>query len=296
MNCRSLERLSLSSMLLMTLLTYFWGLGLVGSKVALRFLPPFLYPGYRFLIGSLILLSIHKLTSKETPASGKEWGRLAILGLIHTSSLYGFLYTGLDYITAGKTIVILNSQPFWIALFAPIFLKERRFNLAKVAGLVLGFMGVAVIFSEDILQFRPTDLKGGLFVLGGALSWSTGTIYAKRLMIASSSLLAVSTQMFIGAWPLIIIGHLAPSQPRLGFTPEAVALVVGLALFSTCVPYFLWFWLLKRNPSALLSSFNFLQIVFAVIMAYPILGEQPGTALILGVVLVSLGIFVVNRF
>lgn len=296
MNSAPVERVSSSSILLLILVSYFWGTGIVGSKLALRFLPPFLYSGYRYLIASLILLALLRLTSKETPGSLKEWGSLALLGLMHTTGLYGFVYLGMDYITAGKTIVILNSQPFWVALFAPLFLMEKRFNLAKVAGLALGFLGVVTIFLSDILKFSPADLKGGLLVLMAALSWSAGTIYAKRLMLASSSLLVVSTQMFIGAIPLMILGQLVPSPARAGMTPEAGALVVGLALFCTCVPYLVWFSLLKRHPSALLSSFNFLQIIFNVAMAYPVLGEVPGASVVLGAIFVSLGIFVVNRF
>src|SRR3989304_8604266 len=119
MNSAPVERVSSSSILLLILVSYFWGTGIVGSKLALRFLPPFLYSGFRYLIASLILLTLLRLTSRETPGSIKDCGRLAMLGLMHTTGLYGFVYLGMDYITAGKTIVILNSQPFWVALFAP---------------------------------------------------------------------------------------------------------------------------------------------------------------------------------
>ena len=290
------DKLSLGAVLLVLIVSYFWGLGIVGSKLALKFFTPFAYSGFRFLIASLFLLAVAFFTGQPMPKKKRDWAGLGLLGFLHTTLLYSFLYTGMDYITAGKTIVILNSQPFWVALAAPLFLLEKRFNLAMVAGLLLGFIGVSVIFIKDILQFNPADLRGGGLVLLAALSWTAGTIYAKRLMLSVPPLVTVALQMFLGSLPLLVLGGVVPYEARLGLGLVSAALLVGLAIFCSCTPYFLWFWLLKRYPSGILSSFNFLQIIFSVAMAYPILGETVGLSLVVGAALVSLGIYMVNRF
>lgn len=289
-------KLSLGAVLLVIIVSYFWGLGIVGSKLALKFFTPFIYSGFRFLIASLVLLAAAFFTGQPMPKRKGDWAGLALLGFLHTTLLYSFLYAGMDFISAGKTIVILNSQPFWVVLAAPLFLLEKRFNLAMVAGLLLGFIGVSIIFIRDILQFNPADLKGGSLVLLAALTWSAGTIYAKRLMFSVPALVTVAVQMFLGSLALLVLGVVAPYEARLGLSLASAGLLVGLALFSSCTPYFLWFWLLKRYPSGILSSFNFLQIIFSVAMAYPILGETAGPSLVVGALLVSLGIYMVNRF
>lgn len=271
-------------------------MGNILIKVLLDYFPPLLLAGGRFFIASLVFFAVAKLQGLKLPREPREVLNLLVLGLAHTTMLNGFRFLALDLTGAGKVAVFFNTQALFVALFAPHFVNEQRFGLAKSIGLATGFAGVLAIFAGDVLAFSLVDLFGAFFAALGALSWTVGTFWVKRLPQESSLTLANGIQMLAGSFPLLALGFTVEGIGRVTPSNNALLLLGLLIALCTCVAYILWFKALKAGPAGIISSFNFLSVVFTVTMGVFLLHEPASLVVFLGAALVSAGIFIVNRF
>lgn len=218
------------------------------------------------------------------------------LGLAHTTMLSGFQFLALNLTSAGKMAVFFNTQALFAALLAPHFVNEQRFSLVKSIGLLMGFAGVLAIFARDLLASSLVDLFGAIFATLGALSWTVGTFWVKRLQGTSSLIVANGVQMLTGSIPLLALGFTVEGMGGVTLTSSSFFLFGLLVALFTGIPYFLWFKVLKANPAGIISSFNFLIVVFTVGLGVLLLDEPASLVVFLGAGLVSAGIFIVNRF
>ncbi len=129
--------------LMLAFLVTVWGINWPLTKAALAYSPPLLFAGIRTLIGGLLLLMValprfKKLRFKET------WPIYLISAILNITLFYGLQPVGLNYLPAGLFSAIVFFQPVLMGVFSWLWLGESMYPL-KIAGLILGFAGVAVI-------------------------------------------------------------------------------------------------------------------------------------------------------
>lgn len=142
--------------------------------MALPHTPPLLFSGMRTLIGGLILLPF-ALRRMPTLRWKHNVGHYVLLGLLNVSGYYGLQTAGIAYLTAGLFSTLVFLQPILLGVFSRIWLGEEL-NRFKIAGLILGFAGVAVI-SIGGLEGHLSPL-GIVLALLSALCWALGTVYS----------------------------------------------------------------------------------------------------------------------
>lgn len=216
-----------------------------------------------------------------------------IAGALFFSEFIVILFA-FEYTTAARGTLLINTMPFWMLIGAHFLLGERM-SVRKFAGLVLAFVGVAVVFSDKLSAPGPDALKGDLmFVLAGAL-WAATTLVIKGSKLANASaekmlLYQLSVSAVLGAM-------LVPFAPPLlrEVSALATASLVFQTVFIVAFTYCLWFWVVRRYPAAGLSSFTFLTPAFGVLGAAVVLNEPLGPRIIVALVLIAIGLIVVNR-
>lgn len=162
--------------LMLAFLVTVWGINWPLTKAALAYSPPLLFAGIRTLIGGLLLLMVvlprfKKLRFKET------WPIYLISAILNITLFYGLQTVGLNYLHAGLFSAIVFFQPVLMGVFSWLWLGESMYPL-KIAGLILGFAGVAVISAAGF--GGHISIAGILLALGSAVSWALGTVYVKR--------------------------------------------------------------------------------------------------------------------
>lgn len=251
---------------------------------------------WRFSLGSLLFLVFMKLGGHSFPNKGRRLAKLALLGLVQTTLLQAFFFIGLSLTTVGKVSVFMNSQPLYVALLAPYMVGEKRFNRAKAFGIILGFIGISAVFAKELIRFSVSDLLGALLTSLGAISWSVATLWAKNLMKEDSLITVNTVQMLAGAIPLLALGYAFEGMERVVITGQVLYLLAFLVVVCTFLPYLMWYTVLRANPAAIISSFNFLAVIFGIVLGILVLGEPLAPILFVGAAFVSLGIYFVNRF
>lgn len=279
----------------------FWTLGLIwGSsflwiKVALENVGPFTLVAWRLLIGVAGLAVVVAVRRPTFPRQRKVYAMLALLGLTNTALPFLLITWGEQSIDSAVASILNGTVPLFAMIIAHFALKDDRMTWARVAGLILGFVGVVVLMSGEL---EPGRLGAGglgqLAVLLAAVLYAFSSVFARKNLHG----LTPEVQAFV---PLIVADVLiwtgaiaieAPSLvPTTGLTWFALA---WLGLLGSCVAYLLLFTLLHRVGPTRTTMVTYVFPVVGLVLGIVFLDEALTVQLVVGALMIVAGILVVN--
>lgn len=278
---------------LMILLTVSWGLNGVAAKLTnTGYSPVFLAVVRSALGGLLVFLWCRWRDIRLFEHDGTLW-----VGLL-AGALFGLefllIFIGLDYTSVARSALLVNTMPFW-TLLAGHFLLGERISGRKLAGLVLAFCGLILIFSDKLSLPGPDAFFGDLLSLGAGLAWAATMIVIKGTRLVHIAAEKLLLYQLLGA--AVLSAFALPIGGPLIRDGNAVATWALLfqAVYIVAITYVLWFWLVQRYPASGLSSFTFLTPVFGVLFGGLLLGEPLGATIFLALGLIVGGLVLVNR-
>ncbi|MFL5711853.1 MAG: EamA family transporter [Chloroflexota bacterium] len=263
----------------MLVLYVVWGSTYLAISIAVDSIPPFLMAAARFLVAGLILLawSVARDGASFTVPTRRQVRDSAVVGGLLLGGGMGFVAFAEQTVPSGIAALLIATMPIWVAVLGGVFLGERLPSLA-VAGIVVGFLGVAVLAAPSILggagALEPIGL---LFCLLSPLSWATGSLFAShRADLPAKPLVATGVQMVLGGTVLAIMA-LATGEVA-NFDIADVTADSGLAfLYLTVVGSLLAFtvygYMLRVAPLALVTTYAYVNPIVAVILGAIVLGE-----------------------
>ena len=256
--------------------------------------------GFRMLLSLPFFLAIalwqaHKARVGEIPKlTATQRLQMVFLGFIgyYLASLLDFI--GLQYITAGLERLILFLSPTFVLLFSAIFLKKRILPKRWLA-LALAYLGVSLVFIQDLSLSGENVLLGAACVMGSALSYAfyligsgelLKRIGATRLVAYAMSTSAVYTLLHF----FYVYGWNGLQQPI-----EVYGLSLIHAVFNTVAPTFMIMWSVARIGAPMTSQLGLLGPVSILFLANWFLNEPITLLQIAGTVLVLTGAMVLSR-
>jgi drug/metabolite transporter (DMT)-like permease len=270
-----------------------WSFAFVAGKIGVTDCPPLILLTARFSLAGILILGISALRRDAWSLSWRDTLVFAVLGVANNALYLGLGYTGLQTVSAGLGGLIVSANPVFTAVLAALFLKEPL-TLRKVAGLVLGIIGVGFIVWHR-MSVGTDSLHGILFTLASLASIVLGTILFKLLAPEGSLWIGNGVQNLSAgivllpfAFTLTDAGDIVPSVRLLG----AFAFLV---LGGSILAYRLWFHLLKVCGATAASAYHFLMPPLGMLFAWSILGEHVEIRDLIGIVPVALGVYLVTR-
>ena len=143
-----------------------WGSTYPAIAVAIRTVPPLLMLALRFLAAGLLLYLWARRRTKARPTP-RQWRDAAVSGGLLLLGGTGAVAIAEQSIDSGVVALLVGAMPLWLAIF-----DRKPLGLASIAGLALGFGGVALLVSPGAEAF---DLVA-LVVMGGTMSWALGSL------------------------------------------------------------------------------------------------------------------------
>lgn len=272
-----------------------FGSNALAIKISLIGIPPAASAAIRFVIASVIFYAFAKYRKIDLAMTAKQWGHVAVLGFLFGVQ-FTILYAGLKYTTVSRTAILMNTQPFFVAILAHFFLIDDRLNLRKILGIALAFAGVVILFygSGGGEASVSHYLLGDFLVLIAALSWALQTIYIKRWLDDWNNLQLVLHPIAIGVVVLCISHLIFERDTMLVLTREVVISILYQSVFVAGMGYLVWTTLLLRYKATHLSAFIFLMPLSGVLLGAVFMKDPVNARLIGGLIFIVLGILVVN--
>jgi drug/metabolite transporter (DMT)-like permease len=272
-----------------------WGLSFPAIRAGLPSLPPLLFAAARYDVGGVLLLAFLVARGIEWQPRTREDG-LAILVagafLIAGNSL---LFVGQQSIPSGIASILYGLVPILTTGFAAAFLPEEPIGIRRIAGVVVGLLGVGIIARPDPENLLTAELVGVAFVVAAAGSVALGSVLlrSRRPTLGTAGMTAWA--MIVGGL-MLHGGSLAIGERAADVTPSlvAVAAVVYLGVFASAIAYVIYFTLLARFGPLEINLVSYVVPVFATAGGVVLLDETVSLPMVGGFALITGGFVVLK--
>ena len=253
-----------------------------------------IFAGFRFLLSSMMIFLFCAATKRTLKVTKEDFYKLILLGLIQTAIQYTFFYIGLSNTSGTKGSILAATSTFFSVILAHFFYEEDKLTTKKIVGVILGFIGVALVNMGGKTIEGGFKFTGEGFVILSSLMGALGGIYTKKISKGMDTFLISGYQLFIGSLFLIVTGFIGGGS-GISSTFKGYSLLLYLAFISAAA-FSLWTILLKYNGVGKVSIYKFTIPLFGVFLSYIFLGERLlGTNVVLSIALVTISIILINK-
>lgn len=271
-----------------------WGSTWLGIKASLFSLTPFYSVGFRFVIASVLVLLFVRYKGFEILTDKISIRLYLIMGFFSYVIPYGLVYWAEQFVPSGLAAVLFGVYPFFVLLFSYIALPGEKIGFFKVLGIILGFSGILIIFSENIGGDISSYLLGMTALVLSAVTQAGNSVVIKKYGHYLNPLSMNFVPMAIAGIAFLIIAFLFEDFNQLIFDANAFISVLYLALFGTVIAFTGYYWLLKRISVVILSLITFINPIIALILGWIIYNEQLSSRYLWGSILVLTGLLWAN--
>ena len=294
MSTENKEFLDFKAILTLVILTLLWGLNYPAIKYSNQGISPIFASMLRSVIASIFGI-LYGLSKKEK--------------LFHTDIMFfhGFMvgllfglefaciYFGMLYTDAARSVVFVYLSPFVVAVGAHFFLKGDRLTFLKMLGLILAFTGVFIVFQGKPKEAKTTIWVGDVLEIMAGLLWGVTTLYIKKFLAEKIHPINTFLYQLFFSIPILFLVSLI-LEPRWIYRIDVyiVSSIIYQSIMVAFISYFIWFKLIHNYSVSRLSAFTFFTPIFGVLFGILFLNEEFTISLMVGLPLVSMGIFFVN--
>src|SRR5574341_417229 len=281
--------------LVLILLGAIWGASYLFIKVGGAEIPPFTFVEARPLIAALALYIVMRVRGERLPRARREWLLLAAMGIFNGVIPYTLITWGEIHIASGLAAILTAAMPLFTVMLAHFWTHDERLSVAKVLGVILGFVGVIVLFLPQWRQGMQMEFWGEFAVVVAAASYAVAVLIARKYLLSMSHVVASTGQLASTAFFMLPLSLAFDSLSVLRPSLAAIGSLVTLALLGTAFAYILYYWLIEHTGATRTSLVTFLIPITGVMWGALLLGERIGWEAIVGLVLIIAGVGLVSR-
>ncbi|HET9334917.1 MAG TPA: DMT family transporter [Sphingomicrobium sp.] len=277
-------------------LAVIWGGAFMFIGVAVRHVDPLTYVWLRLTIAAGAMLLFLKLRGERLGLPREVWGSILLLALLNNALPFTLFGWGQTHIASGLASILNATTPIWGVLVAHFFTADERMTPRKVAGVLLGFAGVATMIGPMLLANVGTDALAQLACIAAALCYAIAAVWARRFRRMGIAPMSVTTgQLTAGALMMLPLALLV-DQPWTQPLPPLTAWgsIVALALLCTAFGYVLYFRLIETAGATNALLVTLLVPPFAILFGSRFLNEVLALQDFIGLALIALGLAAID--
>jgi drug/metabolite transporter (DMT)-like permease len=273
----------------MLLLAAAFGASYLFIKVAVEDIPPAAMTELRVLVAGLLLFAylVWRMGRSRAVAELRAaWRPCLVLGVINAAVPMGLVAWGETHIDSSVAGIAQSTVPIFTFLLAAHYLPHERVGPLRIAGVALGFVGVAVLAGFDT-ETGWWAIAGTLAVVLSSIAYASGGVYGQLQVRDIPGPVLATGNMLAAA---IVLAPLTIADPPTTVPgPTALAGLLGLILIPTFAGQLLLFRVLHLYGSRKLSIVTYLMPAFAVVYGAVLLDEPVTTAIAAGFLLILAG-------
>jgi O-acetylserine/cysteine efflux transporter len=270
-----------------------WGLNWIAIKISLEGLPPFISAGCRFLIAVVILFFYIKIKGISLKINTRQFWLLLATGFMTYAMDYGLIYWGEQYLSAGVTSIFFSTFALFTALFSNFIFKNEPFRWHKYFGILVGFVGILVIFFDQLLITRfslKVILASGAIILGAA-SAALSTVIVKKYLTQMGTVALSFYQMVMGTCFLVILAGAAEDFNQVQLSTPILLTVIYMGLMASAAAFVIYYALLKHMSAISLSLMIYVIPMVALVGDYFFYKQVPSLRSFIGMAFIFSGIW-----
>jgi len=276
---------------LLLLLGSVWGASFLFIKVVVEETSPLALVQGRITFGALTVVAVMAFGRRRSVrASPRLWAKVAGLAVLSNIVPFLLISWGEIHIESGTASVLNSTMPLFTALFAGLILVDERLTWLRLSGLLLGFLGVAVLTGGDIIDVTDSSVLGQMAVVGAAACYGAAAVYARILLRSEDPFDLCRLQLVIGALILAPALFAVDGVPNYNLSLEAWLSLITLGVLGTGLAYMAYLWLLGTVGSVRASLVTYIVPIAGLTLGWAVLDESVGINSIVGCGLIILGV------
>ncbi|MDO6386886.1 DMT family transporter [Uliginosibacterium sp. 31-12] len=285
-------RLSRNAWLMLLICIFGWGFSWTVIKYALAEIPPLSFRGVSAFAAGMLTLLLVRASGASVAVARAHWPKLGMLAFFNVLSWNVLSTYGVLYLPSGRAALLAYTMPLWCVPLS-VWLLNDRLDPRRCVALLLGGAGVAVLMGQDVMELMQAPL-GAILMVSAALCWACGMVLMKRWALPLETMSLTGWQLLLGSLPMlpaaVWVDGIPPQLPGAG----ALAALAFSALVTFMLCYWAWNRLVLMVPVAVSSLSSLLTPLVGVTSGALFLGEQPGWAEALAVLLILGAVAVIN--
>jgi len=297
-----------SDWLVLLALGFMWGTSYVFIKLGVETLGTFTLIAARLGIGLCLLAAVVAVAREPLPRSPRIYGHLIVMAGINIVLPFALITTAEHSVDSNLAAILNGTVPLFAIVFAALFLHDEPLTVNRLGGLLVGYVGVVVLFGGAIFGGAPAGQSGGgsslmgeIALVGSAVAYGAGAVYARRNV---RGLRPMIPALFQVGFAFVITAAIAlltenpfqvsagPSLP--GWTPTALLAVTWLGILGSGLAYLANFRLLSRIGATRTALVAYLLPVVGIVAGAIVFAEPVDAWLVAGTVLILGGVALVN--
>jgi drug/metabolite transporter (DMT)-like permease len=285
-----------SDWLILLTLAVIWGGAFFFIGVAVRHVPPLTYVWLRLSIAAAAMWVYVKGRGGSLGLPRQVWGAIVLLAVLNNALPFALFGWGQTHIASGLASILNATTPIWGVVVAHFLTHDERMTPRKIAGVALGFGGVATMIGPALLSNIGTNALAQLACVTASLSYALAAVWARRFRRMGIAPIAVTTgQLSAGALIMLPVSMIVDQPWTRAFPPvSAWAAISALALFCTAFGYVLYFRLIDRAGATNALLVTLLVPPVAILLGAAFLGETLAPQDFLGLALIALGLAAID--
>ena len=275
-----------------------WGSTWLFIKLGLADLPPLTFAGIRFVLASLILSAMILARGVRWPRTRHDWLLIAIVGFLQFTLNYGLVFWGEQHISSGLAAVLQSTFPAFGLVIAHLYLPYERMTPVKVISVLLGVLGIVIIFSDRLHIAGHLALFGSVALVASAFFGSYSNVLVKAYATKIDPQVLAAGQMICGFPPLLIVGIATEGNPfHFHWTMRALISLAYLVVVGSVIAFGLYYWLVRHMEVTKTMLIALVTPVVAVVLGMIVLHERLNWRLFAGgaCIIGGLGMIVLRK-
>jgi len=290
------KTMNASDWALLALLSLVWGGSFLFVGVAVRELPPLTIVALRVVMAAVALRFVLAVMGVRLPRERQVWAAFLGMGLLNNVIPFTLIVWGQSHIASGLASILNATTPLFTVIVAHYFTADERLTGQRLAGVIVGFAGVAVMIGAAAVTSWNANVLAQLAVLGAALSYGFSGVFGRRFKAMGIPPLATAAGQVSASSMILLPLALVVDRPWTLEMPStgAILSLVALALVSTAFAYLIFFRLLARAGATNVGLVTFLIPVSAILFGVVLLGETLEPRHVAGMALIGSGLVLID--
>jgi drug/metabolite transporter (DMT)-like permease len=285
-----------SDWLTLIALAVIWGAAFLFISVAVREVEPMTYVWLRLTMAAAAMWLFLWWRGEKAGLPRKIWGSIAVLALFNNAIPFVLFGWGQTHIASGLAAILNSTTPIWGVVVAHLYTDDEKLSGRKLAGVLLGFGGVAVMIGPALLGSLGDNVLAQLACVTAALCYAFAGVWARRYRGMGVSPISVTTgQLSAGALMMLPLALLV-DRPWLDAMPSLTALgaIAALAVVCSAFAYILYFRLIDRAGATNALLVTLLVPPVAIVLGALVLNEVIEPRDFAGLGLIALGLAAID--
>lgn len=277
-------------------LAVLWGGSYFANAVAVAAVPPLTIVAFRVALGGALLVLTVRSMGQHLPRDAASWRGFLVMGILNNVVPFTLIVWAQSHVASGLAAILNASTPVFAVLLAHWLTADEKITAARLAGVVVGFIGVVLMIGPDALAGAAGDVVAELALVLASVFYALSAIYGRRFSRAGLTPMVSAAGQITAAAALMVPLALVFDRPwTLAMPPAGVwAALVGLAAISTTLAYIIYYRILATAGAGNLMLVTLLVPVGAIVLGALFLGERLSTADYAGLVTIAVGLALID--